>query len=272
MDVETSATMAAGPLPLAIPASTSSHRLAPSHVPGRAYRGGRVAPPEYLVPHPPPSYSYDARFFKDGEPIRGVDDTDNENGRVVHPPRSRAAVQAAIAAMVSNDEPPAFFWVFDADGKPSIARLSIAKSQYFHQLRPDHNLGAAGNRGYKLRPLGSLDAHHSEIGVEPNRLRFENAVRQDDELITSHAPKWNAYGRLAPWVSGATGPLTGQGEEEVGPSGMVAGEEGEIGERRPRRGDREVSQADGAHTDFSAHLPDTSLRLPSRPTIVCDSV
>lgn len=231
--------------------SSSSCRLPQNHLPGAAYRAGHLAPVEHLVPTLPAAHTYDARMTQDGEPERGTSDAgrlhfDDHIPPIASTSTSGAAALSSATVTLSNDEPPVFFWAFDGEGKPVLTRTRLDQQQLSPVDASGSTSGSrplprAGNRGFKLRPHASLDVHHADFNVEPHRLRFDNAVDRNDDLITANAPKWNAYGRIAPWTSGATGPLTGQGEEEVGPSGMAAGEEGEVGERRPRRGDREVS-------------------------------
>ncbi|CAO1625055.1 unnamed protein product [Parajaminaea phylloscopi] len=209
-----------------------------------------MRPPYAAAAHP-----YDGGF---PESSRGMDDSGrvhfDDRGNEVPRPVGRAELLQRVAPNASQDEPPAFFWTFDEDGKPQVSKLSLTASTADHEAPSAAASSSSsssrrhpppppiGNRGFKLRPIGSLDDHTAAAApLDSRRSRFDNSIAQDDELLTSHAPKWNAYGRLAPWTSGATGPLTGQAEEEVGSSGMVAGEEGEAGERRPRRGDRETN-------------------------------
>lgn len=205
---------------------------------GAAYRSSPLPPPDFSAPLLPPHLELQAKLedLSDQLGTRGMSD----EGRIDI--NSSAGALTMAKNLASQDEPIKWFWTFDADGQPKLARFNPRKIRQPSagldddeegSNRVDYLLPPAGNRGLKLRPQGSL--------VPTTARESSSALDPTDELVAAQAPKWNAFGRLAPWTSGMTGPLSGQGEEEVGPSALAAGEEGEVGERRPRRGDREVS-------------------------------
>ena len=104
------------------PASSSSRSnfSLRDQTPGSAYRAGHLAPPDFLVPPPPASHTYDHRRQIEREEERGVSDA----GRLVIPEASTPSQQQKqlILAAGQGDEPPNYFWTFDQDGKPVISR------------------------------------------------------------------------------------------------------------------------------------------------------
>ncbi|CAO1634938.1 unnamed protein product [Sympodiomycopsis kandeliae] len=224
--------------------------------PGAAYRNAPPPPAEFAAPLFPPNLEVRPKTEQHNhpdvniEPERGVSDS----GRLtIDTFRGAAAVAHSLGA---TDEPTRYYWTFDSDGQPQLTRFNpLKRPQGRSDPEAPHTslsnpLPFSGNRGFKLKPntADHQNSHKSQDNNDqsqgksaPSATLLTHAVDPDDELVTSHAPKWNAFGRLAPWTSGMTGPLTGQGEEEVGPSAFGSAEEGDVGERRPRRGDRETN-------------------------------
>jgi hypothetical protein len=225
---------------------------------GAAYRSAPPPPPEFTLPLLPPHL--EVRPKMEGEQLLRDDGQDEERGVSdagrLQIDSSTGALDVA-RSLAAGDEPTRWYWTFDGDGKPVLTRFNPNRITSNHMSTspppPEASTSATpgsarllfpphGNRGFKLRsPSSSIQPS----AASSSRYQLTSAIPPDDELIVSQAPRWNAFGRLAPWTSGMTGPLTGQGEEEVGPQAWLGGDDGEVGERRPRRGDREVSGRSG---------------------------